>query len=86
MKRLTLAIDDLQVESFTTAPPADKRGTVFGNQITAGGSTCLSTCFQKICGCTYGDDGDNGTCNFSCNVNTNCGTECPTGATYPGCD
>lgn len=88
MKRLSLTIDDLQVESFATAPVPEKRGTIVGNQLlTNGGSTCVSTCFQRACGCTYGDDDDQGTCNYSCQMaNTNCGTQCPTSPTYPGCN
>ncbi|HEY0015823.1 MAG TPA: hypothetical protein VGC13_05870 [Longimicrobium sp.] len=86
MKRLSLTVEDLQVESFSTASAPAPRGTVVGHQVnTYNGPTCISTCFQRVCGCTYGEDDDHGTCNYSCHPNTNCGVECPTGPTYPGC-
>lgn len=43
MKKLALNIDDLQVDSFEPAAPADSRGTVVGNG-TVIGNTCAPSC------------------------------------------
>ncbi len=40
MKKLKLDIDALSIESFTTARPAEERGTVEANAITQTANTC----------------------------------------------
>jgi hypothetical protein len=78
MRKLTLKLDELQVESFTTAPSSANRGTV-----RAHGETDLRTCACPSDGCTWGgcpgsfdctdpSMPDCGTVN-SCEMN-NCGT------------
>lgn len=52
MKKLSLDLDALRVESFATAPAEGRRGTVAGHMNTFGppcataarGSTCAATC------------------------------------------
>ena len=49
MKKLRLKLEDLAVESFPTASPADERGTVRGHEATPG-------CVTESCtNCTYDD-------------------------------
>ncbi|MDB4951075.1 MAG: hypothetical protein JWM27_3724 [Gemmatimonadetes bacterium] len=47
MKKLSLDLDALRVESFATAPAAHSRGTVQGNAYptqSCPGASCLPTC------------------------------------------
>ena len=72
MKKLSLKIDALQVESFTTADRPAVRGTVAGHDITQ-----METCGPS-CACPPTDPCTFGTCPFqetetSCGQN-NCGT------------
>ena len=89
MKKMRLDPDTLEVQSFQTAPRLEERGTVIGQGTdalaTCRGMTCDSTCFQRICTCTYGED-QGGTCDYSCDFQNTCGAGCPTGVTYPGCN
>ncbi|HEX5725116.1 MAG TPA: hypothetical protein VFX98_06600 [Longimicrobiaceae bacterium] len=60
MKKLALKLDDLRVETFTTAGPPAARGTVaghYGTTHTQIGASCEPTC-QGSCG------GD--TCDYTC--------------------
>ncbi|MDB4951900.1 MAG: hypothetical protein JWM27_4549 [Gemmatimonadetes bacterium] len=81
MKKLSLALEDLAVETFDTTAFADKRGTVVGLETTAApcsggcsqngtwcGNTCDTTCYADLCDCTYG-----GPYNTTCDVNLTCG-------------
>ena len=100
MQKLSLKLDELQVESFDTTAVLRRRGTAYGYDSdtsqpcagTYGGNTCESTCHQIDCGCT----GYNGTCDVSCNgtcegqgdtCQQGCATylDCPTVYPYPGC-
>src|SRR3954466_5307991 len=60
MKKLSLDLDQLTVESFDTSAAARPRGTVRGFDITA------STCYEEGCWCIS----DGGTCNTDCGQNT----------------
>ena len=79
MKKLTLDVDALRVETFATAEPAARRGTVAGAAAAGaawvGGDTAKPDCDQSgagSCGYTFcGDD----TCN-TCDYNTYCGKSC----------
>jgi hypothetical protein len=59
MKKLTLQLDDLRVESFETVAEAEVRGTVHGRDDNTAGSvpsccrTCDGdpTCFTGLCQC-----------------------------------
>jgi hypothetical protein len=73
MKKMTLKVDDLQVESFATSIERTRSGTVAAHESLAtddiychvdthGGNTCDTTCHQFACGCTY----RGGTCDVSC--------------------
>lgn len=75
MKKLALNIDDLSVESFSSAPDAlSLRGTVRGR-----GGTCAVTC-NYSCGGTCA-----GTCNeFTCENSCSCWATCA-GYTCPQC-
>jgi len=84
MRKLSLRLDELAVESFDTSPRGSERGTVLGNSGydgcsfytgecctpagTYGGNTCETTCHQLACGCTN----PGGTCNVSCGSNDTC--------------
>jgi hypothetical protein len=80
MKKLSLNLDQLTVDSFDTVAAEPKKGTVFGEQCTCytqctcpGCPTCYHTCNQAdhTCGPTCE------TCDFSCGGS--CWyTECPT--------
>jgi hypothetical protein len=43
MRKLTLDLDRLEVESFTTAPAAEERGTVRGNAVVVGPGATVYT-------------------------------------------
>jgi hypothetical protein len=91
MKKLSLKLDELLVESFDTTASPRRRGTAFAYDSDTGqpcanteaGHTCDTTCYQIDCGCT----GYNGTCDVSCNGTCNGqGDTCVYGcATYLGC-
>ena len=99
MKKLTLRLDELSVESFDTQPGRSERGTVLANSDyscytgacctpagTYGGNTCETTCHQIRCDCTYLD----GTCDLSCGYGETCEytadpQACPSSPGYPGC-
>jgi hypothetical protein len=88
MKKLSLQLDQLAVESFETSPPEPGRGTVLGNAPDDGlyGGTFDSTCREIRCGCTYFQ----GTCDLSCGGGLGCEPSadpqaCPTVDGYPGC-
>ncbi len=53
MKKLTLKMDDLQVDTFTTDEQSDGKGTVAGHYGTThtqqGGETCEGTCAGATC-------------------------------------
>jgi hypothetical protein len=82
MRKLSLDLDDLQVETFDTTASGSKRGTVVGQETTWGtcnsgacseggtwcGNTCDTTCNADLCDCTYG-----GPYNTTCDVNLTCG-------------
>lgn len=55
-------------------------GECCGPHGTYNGATCLSTCYQRDCGCTRGD-----TCDYSCGFGPTCTAGCPTARIYPGC-
>ena len=59
MKKLTLALDTLAVESFETTPPDAEKGTVFGEQC-----TCRTVCTCP--GCATCDATCPNTCRFTC--------------------
>jgi hypothetical protein len=44
MKKLKLGLDELRVESFTTAKPEEMRGTVNGRIDTSCGERCTCDC------------------------------------------
>jgi hypothetical protein len=78
MRKLTLKLDDLLVETFQTTPTQKAKGTVFGEQC-----TCYTQCTCP--GCPTCDASCNGTCDASCNgscascaasCNGTCGASC----------
>ena len=68
MKKLTLKLDDLRIDSFDTTAAPRAKGTVFGEQC-----TCYTDCTCPGCPtCDASCDGScdascNGTCDASCN-------------------
>ena len=44
MKKLTLRLDDLRIDTFQTSNEAAARGTVVGNAPTVIGNTCNASC------------------------------------------
>lgn len=85
MKKITLDLNTLEVDSFEVGPDRAHGGTVRAHDDdddsnssapcwarTAEGSNCDSTGLQILCTCTYGGE-NNGTCDATCNMqNTNC--------------
>jgi hypothetical protein len=78
MKKLSLNLDSLEVESFEASSRRSGIGTVRGYDDesdttapcwadTIEGPPCDSTGFQILCTCTYGGP-NNGTCDATCNT------------------
>jgi hypothetical protein len=44
MKKLSLKLDDLRVDTFQTSAESAARGTVVGNAPTVVGNTCAASC------------------------------------------
>ena len=84
MKKLTLSLDTLEVQSFTTSEAAETRGTVHGEQqctcqtvcTCPGCPSCAATC-PNTCWNTC-DDNTCATCAFSCGYES-CDNTCHTG-------
>jgi len=72
MRKLTLSLDDLVVESFATGDEALRRGTVVGNAVSIGCDTINATCDGAA---TCGGVAEN-TCALSCDTcdQYRCGT------------
>jgi hypothetical protein len=70
MKKLRLELDQLTVDSFDTAVPAAKRGTVMGEEQCTCPSACNTNCTCPgcpTCDHTYCNQAScNGTCDDSC--------------------
>lgn len=85
MRKLTLSLETLQVESFQADPAVPARGTVLGQSVT---QYADESCFQSCNGgCTdwgscYGGCGSGATCGATCYYNT-CG--CPPNTDYTAC-
>jgi hypothetical protein len=76
MKKLSLKLDDLQVETFTTSGQPGERGTVQGHYGTNHtNQSCDGTCFNWTCIYYYTceDTGCNHTCNVCTTMNTDAG-------------
>jgi hypothetical protein len=61
MHKLTLKLEDLQVDTFVTVPPKEAKGTVFGEQCTCytactcpGCPSCEVTCGSCVNSCQGG--------------------------------
>jgi hypothetical protein len=68
--KLKLNLDQLAVDSFDTSRPAQKEGTVFGEQC-----TCYTNCTCPGCPtCDASCEGTCNTCGASC-YQTDCGCE-----------
>ena len=88
MRKLSLNLDDLQVDTFDTSVRPKGKGTVFGEQC-----TCWTRCGQNTCpGCPTCDNTCNGantcanscayTCAYTCDDASCNGTcDCPSGNT-----
>jgi hypothetical protein len=79
--KLKLNLDELTVDSFDTTRPAEKQGTVFGEQCTCytnctcpGCPTCYASC-NGTCGGTCGEHTCQASCNGTCGAAT-CGYSC----------
>ncbi|HEX8694149.1 MAG TPA: hypothetical protein VF746_17135 [Longimicrobium sp.] len=84
MRKLKLDLDQLVVDSFHTASPAPKSGTVFGEQC-----TCYTNCTCPGCPTCYASC--NGTCDATCPAtcaytcdDASCG--CPVGTADYTCE
>lgn len=87
MKKLTLELQDLRVESFATTSPGKARGTVFGEQCTCntvctcpGCATCDVSCNGTCDAACPGTPG--ATCDYSCYAHDSCMVTCNTMATF----
>jgi hypothetical protein len=81
MKKLTLHLDDLAVESFDTSAVVKERGTVLGEEL----CSCAGSCPGQTCEATCAFTCDDPTCVESCNgtcpgqgytCNESCGGTC----------
>lgn len=73
MRKLSLKLDDLRIESFDTAAAAEEKGTVVAEQCSCG-ATCMAdygTCAYS-CRATCNGSCPPGTCYFSCPVENTC--------------
>lgn len=73
MKKLTLRLDDLRIETFRTAHAPRDRGTVLGEQCSCG-NTCMAdygTCAYSCAATCYGSCPP-GTCYMTCRVEMTC--------------
>ena len=67
MKKISLNVDRLAVETFTTARAAPERGTVAAHEATGSGSTCVYHCTFA------GDTCEGGACfTYGCPRTYNC--------------
>jgi hypothetical protein len=62
MKKLTLDLDQLTVDSFDTSETGAEKGTVFGEQC-----TCYTNCTCPGCPTCDHTQCQQNTCDFSCN-------------------
>ena len=81
LRKLSLRLDELSVESFDTTAAGRQRGTVFGEQCTCptactcpGCYTCDNTCYEP---------GNGNTCEQTCAMEYTCDTCMGTCANYP---
>lgn len=83
MRKLTLRLDDLAVEGFSTEPAPRARGTVRGEQCSCGGTcydeSCANTCWFT-CMPTCMETCDDWTCGETCGF-SHCETRCGAAAT-----
>ncbi len=91
--KLKLNLEDLTVDSFDTTRPAQKQGTVFGEQCTCytnctcpGCPTCDASC-NGTCGGTCANTCDDNTCADCTNETEEClpmtyGAACPSRTCY----
>lgn len=89
MSKLTLQLDDLQVDSFDTTRPEKDRGTVVGAQETwpsqYTGYACLSVCYQT-CAVTCYEPSCEETCGGGTCFHQSCVATCAeTGPEPCGC-
>src|SRR5687768_12440882 len=97
MKKLTLDLNALVVQSFATAPATPSRGTVRGEQCTCPTActcpgcptcdatcpaTCVNTCDDHTCANSCNGTRGGATCEYSCSY-TNCG--CPVSCEATAC-
>ncbi|HET7234229.1 MAG TPA: hypothetical protein VFJ16_29720 [Longimicrobium sp.] len=77
MPKFKLALEDLQIDSFSTTPVKRAKGTVYGEQC-----TCPTACTCP--GCPTCDASCNGTCGGTCDASCNgtCGDSCNCGTVY----
>ncbi|HET7229245.1 MAG TPA: hypothetical protein VFJ16_04550 [Longimicrobium sp.] len=79
MKKLSLDLDQLAVESFDTGTPLRPRGTVRGNDLSD------TTCVERLCQCgttTCANDSIQISCDVTCNGT--CDESCD-GTCYASC-
>jgi hypothetical protein len=67
MKKLTLKLDDLRVDTFQTSTEAGERGTVAGHAPTVIGNTCSPSC-PYTCGIVP----DTNNCRFAADTRNDC--------------
>jgi len=56
MKKLRLDLDNVDVQSFPTAPAAEAKGTVDAHLRSRIGDTWCITCFEQSCYCSAAGD------------------------------
>ncbi len=88
MRKLTLSLESLTVDSFHAEPGVSPRGTVLGQNFTQYADescfeSCNGTCAAAGCGSGYGSC--YGTCYNSCGGSCAASCTCPPGTDYTAC-
>ena len=65
MSKLALDVQDLKVETFEVAGPAERGGTVHANVETRFDPTCRTQCATGPCDCIFTDPGSCSPCEFT---------------------
>jgi len=99
MKKLTLRLEDLRIDSFSTTEVQREKGTVYGEQCTCHtqctcpgcptcdascNGSCDASCNGTCAGCGSGDWTCGGTCDYTCGGGGTCDPTCAGWATFAG--
>lgn len=83
MRKITLELDSLAVESFDTTSPARGAGTVVAYHSEACTQTCDASCFNSACTCPGVNTCDVQSCLGTCFFQNTCRNSCANCGTDP---